>query len=389
MNNKYTVSYSQNREDIIIASFFLNKKDGFYIDVGANEPYEDSVTKYFYDLGWNGINIEPSPWLYKKMVEARERDINLNIGISNKKGTLDFREYEGHGLSTFSKDRKNELEKENNNLVSNYRDYTVDVITLKEIFEKYVKDKKVDFLKIDVEGYEYNVIEGNDWKKYRPVVLCIEANHINRNWQSILIDNNYRLVYNDGLNDYYVDENEKDITFDYLNSAVGRHIISRYAAKDIARLNNAEKERDTALAQCQRMELENQMSKEKMMPLVFENQELRAKLNENTRLRKQVVQLLRTIDSILLVHINKLDYQIAIVDQKKEVLKSKQSFEQLRLSAKKEDINKYYNLSSGIAVKHKKMYLIVLAVYNQSKKIVKKLLLGILFGLKKLKGVIR
>ncbi|MDR2831144.1 MAG: FkbM family methyltransferase [Methanobrevibacter sp.] len=97
---KRILSFSEDKEDLILLSFLDKIKNGFYIDVGANDPYADSVTKLFYDLGWNGINIEPLPYMYNKLCEDRPKDINLNIGISNKKGQLELRS--AGGLSTFN-----------------------------------------------------------------------------------------------------------------------------------------------------------------------------------------------------------------------------------------------------------------------------------------------
>src|ERR1700742_2763080 len=97
-----TVTYAQNREDILLDAFFRDIEQGFYVDVGASHPVVSSVTKLFYEKGWRGINIEPSHKYYKLLEEDRPEDINLNVGISDKKGTLTLREYQGYGLSTFS-----------------------------------------------------------------------------------------------------------------------------------------------------------------------------------------------------------------------------------------------------------------------------------------------
>ena len=90
--DNYQISYSENHEDIILAGFFNKNIRGFYVDVGANHPEDKSITKLFYDMGWDGINIEPIPRLYKLFEKQRTRDINLNIGISDQPGRLTFRE---------------------------------------------------------------------------------------------------------------------------------------------------------------------------------------------------------------------------------------------------------------------------------------------------------
>ena len=80
------ISYSQHLEDLVLYSIFYDVKNGFYIDVGAHDPNIISVTKAFYLLGWYGINIEPLPEKYKALKNSRKRDINLNLGIGEKKG---------------------------------------------------------------------------------------------------------------------------------------------------------------------------------------------------------------------------------------------------------------------------------------------------------------
>jgi FkbM family methyltransferase len=371
MKNNYTISFAQNREDIILSSFFLNKKKGFYVDIGANDPKDDSVTKYFYDIGWNGINVEPSPMLFERLQVHRKRDINLNIGISNKEGVLNFREYEGHGLSTFSEQRKGELAQNQESYTTKYKDYAVKVLKLKDVIKQYCSDKHIDFMKIDVEGYEYEVIESNDWSQYRPSVLCIESNHMNKDWTIMLSKNNYYKVYNDGLNDYYIDEKSKDINFDYLNSAVGRKIISSYAASEIEDLDSDLTE---ALKQCQKMELENQIARERIAPLIFENQELRQKINDSKRLRKQAIELAKTIDKIVMVHIKKLDYKTIISSEDKNNIEivTKKSTEELKKDLEIIDINCLYDSKQGIIIKKKKAYLVVNTTYNFTKKHVKK-----------------
>ncbi len=216
------VYYAQNREDIILESFFLDKETGFYVDVGAYDPDDDSVTKLFYEKGWRGINIEPQPDRFEKFRRSRPKDTNLNVGVSDKESTLRLRSYSNEGLSTFSQEMKDEYTSamRQDTGTTSFTDIDVQVKTLSQIFKEQ-KVKSIDFLKIDVEGLEYEVIAGNEWKKYRPKVLCIESNHLVRNWKEILDDNDYELVFNDGLNDYFIDSlYEKKIEFKYIDHVV-------------------------------------------------------------------------------------------------------------------------------------------------------------------------
>lgn len=88
--------------------------------------------------------------------------------------------------------------------------HTMKVDTLKNVLTEHGV-KVIDFLKIDVEGFEKEVIEGNDWKKFRPKVICIEANHRSESWQKTLIKNQYLLFISDGLNEYYIANELKDV----------------------------------------------------------------------------------------------------------------------------------------------------------------------------------
>lgn len=193
-------SYSQNREDIYIDWLLDGKKSGFYVDVGANDPDIDSVTKFFYEKGWRGVHVEPIERLAKSLKEKRPGDIVVQAGVGLSGEPLMFQEYEGaDGLSSFSKD----IQKQNTKRKK--KEYTVDVRTLKDILTDILNkpSQKIDFMKIDVEGYEYEVIKSNDWEKYRPTLLIIEANHVMHDWRPFIEKQGYSKVFFDGLNEYY------------------------------------------------------------------------------------------------------------------------------------------------------------------------------------------
>lgn len=237
----YIVSFAQNREDVILSGFFKGKAKGFYVDIGANDPDLDSVTKLFYDQGWSGINVDPIKKHYDSLALKRPKDINIQIGIADKAGKLKFREFHKyHGLSTFASEMVKQYEEytgENSGL-KDYEEYDVDVITLKQLLARY-KVPHIDFLKIDVEGYEYDVLVGNDWSRYRPSVVCVEANHIHRDWRSILKKNKYQLKFFDGLNEYYTADEYKT-EFSYTETLLSTPILD-YRLLDI--LDYYEKEK--------------------------------------------------------------------------------------------------------------------------------------------------
>jgi FkbM family methyltransferase len=193
--------YAQYNEDVILAALLADVTKGFYVDVGANHETYHSVTRYFYDRGWSGINIEPIPRLIEEIADKRKRDINLQLAISTEPGEMNFREYPEHdGLSTLSSDSKADPTKQD----IPHTDYTIKVEPLRAVF-KQQKVSAIDFLKIDVEGYEKEVLQSNDWHKYRPTVIAIEANHRSDDWSEYLRDKDYDRVIFDGLNEYYLD----------------------------------------------------------------------------------------------------------------------------------------------------------------------------------------
>lgn len=285
------VSYAQNREDILLEAFFPDVKEGFYVDVGANHPVNDSVTKRFYDKGWRGINIEPNKKLWQLLQHDRPRDINLQLGVSNKNGEFLFREYKNHGLSTFSSDMKASYEKSKQpeEGTREFLEYQVPVTTLKEIFDDHAKGRPIHFLKIDIEGYEYEALEANDWKKYRPMMICIESNHIVRDWRPLLKKEGYEKVFFDGLNDYYLakEEMKRQKFFDYPQATlVGKHVVTLGTYKQL-------NIRDKKIASLQQV-IEQQ--KRTLQNFRLEKNELEVRLKQRRRIRQQVKSLFGSID---------------------------------------------------------------------------------------------
>lgn len=182
------------------------KENGFYIDVGAWDPDLESVTRHFYEMGWHGVNVEPTPWYFSKLCAARSRDINLPIALGDRKDVLDFMACEGSGLSTIHPEFGEAASKQ-----FAHRKLQVIVLPLTWLCETFVPfDREIDFLKIDVEGWEHQVIIGGDWIRWRPKVLCIEATipatDIKNDslWDPVVRGCGYDMVHFDGLNNFYV-----------------------------------------------------------------------------------------------------------------------------------------------------------------------------------------
>jgi len=200
------ISYSQNFEDVVLERIFSNEFNGFYIDIGAADPVINSVTKHFYDKGWNGINIEPNTLFFNKLKEERPRDISISVGVGIKRKKMTF--YLCNKIaewSTFSKKSMRIHLKHNFKFTKEIKK----VLPLNEILENYV-DKTIHFLKIDVEGLENEVILSNDWKKFRPFVILVESNN-SSSWENHLKKIGYIFALNDGLNNFYVRSDRTDL----------------------------------------------------------------------------------------------------------------------------------------------------------------------------------
>ena len=188
-------SYSQHGEDIIIDKLLGEKKKGFYIDVGAHHPHRLSNTKRFYDRGWQGINIEPEYLSYKTFVSERPKDINLNVAVSKENGNIQFYKFFPPALSTCSSNTRDQY------IAAGFScSESVEIPThpLRQIVEDYANDREIDFLSIDTEGFEMDVLWSNDWEKFRPRVVCIEVSscgadkhHVNKISKE-MVQNNQR-----------------------------------------------------------------------------------------------------------------------------------------------------------------------------------------------------
>ncbi len=208
------ISYTYNREDVLLSRLFKGQDKGFYIDVGAGKPVRGSVTKHFYDQGWRGVNVEPTRFLFNMLQAARPEDTNLNIALSNEPGWMEFYEFEERhwGLSTL------DLEQAERHAAIGlaYRTHEVPVTTLAKICEDSVTGE-IDFLSIDVEGHELGVVQGGDWRRWRPRCVVIESTRpmtqipSHSGWEPLLLESGYLFGYFDGLNRFYVRSEDAEL----------------------------------------------------------------------------------------------------------------------------------------------------------------------------------
>lgn len=202
------ISYSQNFEDIVLYRAFKNQETGHYIDIGAWDPVRDSVTKLFYDRGWSGINIEPIERFHAKLTQERPRDLNLRLAVGARNGIeVDFLDLGDNSNMHSCHNIPNEKTIESLNL--EMKQVKVQMVTLDSIAMNFGSRVIFDFVKIDAEGAERDIINGTNWIAFRPKVLIIESVYPLtfkprwHEWEPTLLENNYELALFDGLNRFY------------------------------------------------------------------------------------------------------------------------------------------------------------------------------------------
>jgi len=190
-------TYSLFQEDLFIKKYFKNRSKGFFIDVGCYHPLDGNNTQLLYKKGWNGINFDINHYSIKLFEFFRKRDINIHSGISNKKTKLTmYYRKEINMLNTLDKKIakihfRNGFKKKN-----------IQVNTLNFFISKYFKKiEKIDFLNIDVEGVELNVLKSLNFKQYKPQLICIEI-HNSKN----MYDTNYNYLKSNDIYKYLINK---------------------------------------------------------------------------------------------------------------------------------------------------------------------------------------
>lgn len=161
-------------EDQILTFLFMDMNTGFYVDVGAYHPTLHSNTKLLFDRGWTGINIDCNPLMIDIFNQIRPRDVNLNAAVSKTEGPVKFLMFNDWGTSnTISREFGEVISRGQN--VAIQKEVEVNSLTLKSILDKNLPENRcIDFLNIDVEAVDLEVLQSNDWERYRPWVIAIE-----------------------------------------------------------------------------------------------------------------------------------------------------------------------------------------------------------------------
>jgi len=207
------LSYTQNLEDYHLSLALAGQTTGTYIDVGAGHPVADNVSFWFYERGWRGIVVEPQAELVGLYGRLRPRDTAVCGLIGRESGETDFHAVDRlHGLSTTVE----HVARQANRFGVGYRTVRMPVVTLAQLCAEH-DVREIDFLKIDVEGGEADVLHGGDWERYRPKVIVIEAvmpgsgEPAWAEWEPFLLARGYRFRLFDTLNRFYVAQEHPEI----------------------------------------------------------------------------------------------------------------------------------------------------------------------------------
>jgi len=206
------LSYSQNLEDYHLSLAFAGQTTGTYIDIGAGHPIADNVSFWFYERGWQGIVVEPQSELAALYPRLRPRDTVIRDLVGRQCGEIDFHVVDRlHGLSTTLQG----VAQEARAFGVDYQTIRMPVTTLSKLCERHHMGS-IDFLKIDVEGAEGDVLFGGDWGRFRPKVIVAEAVTPRsepswHDWEPFLLAQGYRFVLFDTLNRFYVAQEHPEI----------------------------------------------------------------------------------------------------------------------------------------------------------------------------------
>lgn len=173
MGRSIKLSYSFMGEDLLIENLAkpLIYKDGFYVDVGCNEPRFISNSFLFYRRGWRGICVDANAQLIRKHRRLRPKDKAVCALVSNETKPLTYYQLTNSGLSTVQEEFLEGYLKEGQKILR-----TEDVIprTLTEILDENGAPADFDFLTLDVEDHDYQALLSLDLTKYRPRIIIVE-----------------------------------------------------------------------------------------------------------------------------------------------------------------------------------------------------------------------
>lgn len=206
------VNYGQNFEDVVLWRALGHIENGRYLDIGAQHPEIDSVSKSFYNAGWRGVNVEPLPSFAEALRADRPDDVVIQAAVGDQHGLMRLYEFTDTGLSTGIA----EVAAEISSAGRSFREIQVPSITLDALLAHFT-DTPLHWLKIDVEGMEASVLRSWGASVVRPWVVIIESIApttgalIDFAWRGLIEDRGYHEVLFDGVNRFFVADEHSEL----------------------------------------------------------------------------------------------------------------------------------------------------------------------------------
>ena len=203
------ISYAQNFEDVILWRALKTVQNGFYIDIGAQDPILDSVSRHFYEAGWRGVHVEPTSTYAVKLRRDRPDEEVLQCAVGGSGGSMRFFEIPDTGLSTGVE----HIARGHEEAGFRVEETVVPVRSMADLLASY-PDRDVHWLKIDCEGMEREILGSWGSCPARPWIVVVESTlpgtrvSSHEQWESDLVGRGYAFVYDDGLNRFYVSERQ-------------------------------------------------------------------------------------------------------------------------------------------------------------------------------------
>jgi len=201
------ISYAQHGDDFMIINLFemLGIDKPSYIDLGAHDPEIISNTALLYQRGCRGINVEANPNLIERFRKERPQDKNLNVGVSNRNGKATFYMYsDKSGRNTFSYEEVESLK----GVMTLKSTCELKIMHVNEIINMFWMGMWPNFLSIDLEGLDYEVIEAMDFSKTAPKVICVEVRKGQGDkFRRLLSTKGFEIYCRMGENLFFVDKN--------------------------------------------------------------------------------------------------------------------------------------------------------------------------------------
>ena len=224
------VSHAQNFEDVLLWRVLHDVENGRYLDIGAQDPVIDSVSLAFYEAGWRGVHVEPTPAYANKLREARPDEVVIQAAVTDADQPIEFYEFPGTGLST----GKSGIAERHSTAGFTQRKIIVPAIRLQHLIDTDGPD--FHWVKIDVEGMEPETLRSWGESKRRPWVFVVEATYplsqeaTHDSWIKELVERDYREVYFDGLSRYFLHDAQarRSVAFEASVNVFDEFAITRH-----------------------------------------------------------------------------------------------------------------------------------------------------------------